>query len=155
MTIAMAGLNAVGQMAAINEQNAAAERNRQISLQAMNEEQAQNAEQYVEQQRSLIQSGFDAVLQGREDEATAYTSALQNGVSGLSVRAVLRDARQTAGRNTSRNQQEQNSLNIQTSRAQRGSVATARGRINQVAPTSFNMGDLGVVLSPILRSQMG
>lgn len=155
MTIAMAGLNAVGQMSAINAQNDAAARNRQVALQAMNEEQAQNAEQYVEQQRSLIQGGFDSILQGREDAATAYASAIQNGVSGMSVRATLRDIRQTAGRNTSRNQQEQNSLRIQTQRQQRGARATAQSRINSVPTTGFNMGDLGVVLSPILRSQMG
>lgn len=154
-SIAMAGLNAVGQMSAISAQNDAAARNRQNALQAMNIEQQQNTENYLEQQRSLIQGGFDAVLAGRENEATAYTSALQNGVSGGSVRAVLRDQRQAAGRNKSRNQQEQSSLQTQTERNQQGSVATARGRINQVPTTGFNFGDLGVTLSPILRSAMG
>lgn len=151
----MAGLSAVGKVAEVNAQNEASALNRQNAITAMNDEQSQEMDSYIEQNRSLIQGGFDAVLQGREDEATAYTSALQNGVQGGSVKAVLRENRQRASRNAYRTEQEQDSLRTQTGHNQRGIQAKAQGRINSVPTTSFNFGDLGTVLSPIMRSAMG
>lgn len=153
--IAQGGLSLIGAGAAVNEQNAASARNRQNAVMAMNEQQAQEQETYIEQQRSIIQGGFDAILQGREDEATAYASALQNGVSGGSVKAVLRDSRQRAARSASRTGQEMASLRTQTNRNQRGIYTQTRGRINSVATTSLNIGDFASALAPIGRAAMG
>lgn len=153
--VAQGGLSLIGASAAVSEQNAASARNRQNAVAAMNEQQAQEQENYVEQQRSLIQGGFDAILQGREDEATAYASALQNGVSGGSVKAVLRESRQRAARSQDRTQQEMSSLRTQTTRNQRGIQTQTQGRINSVARTSLNIGDFASALAPIGRAAMG
>lgn len=153
--IAQGGLSLIGASEAVNEQNRASAANRQASIQAMNDEQAQTMEDYIEQQRSLIQGSFDAILQGREEEATAYTSAVQNGVQGGSVKAMLRDARQRAGRSRSRSQQEMRSLETQTSRQQTNIRSRAGSRINSVPTTRLNFGDFASALAPIGRAISG
>lgn len=149
------GLSLMASQAQVDEQNAAAARNRQHSLLAANEEYAQVQDRYIEENRSLIQGGFDSILAGRADEATAYASALQNGVSGNSVKAVLRDHRQMTGRNKSRTSMEAASLRKNATNNFTNVRSRAQGRINQVPTTSLNMGDYASALSPILRAVSG
>lgn len=151
--LAQGGLSLIGSAAEVNAQNEASDRNRQHSIRAMNEEQADSMARYVEDQRSLIQGSFDAILEGRAEEATAYASAVQNGVTGSSVKAVLRDSRQKTGRSTSRTKQEMSSLRTQTGNQQKHIRSKAQGRINQVPRTSLNMGHIASAISPIIRSQ--
>lgn len=153
-TIAMAGLSAVGSMAQVNAQNDAAARNRANAIQAQNDQIDDQGRQYVEQNRSLIQGGFDSILAGREAEADAYTSAIANGVQGRSVRAMLLDKGQTAARNATRTQQEADSLETQTGANFKSIRANTQGRINRVSTTSFGIGDAAKALTPIVRSQM-
>lgn len=149
----VAALQFIGSNASINAQNANAEQTAVNANAAANDEYASTTKQYIEQNRSLIQGGFDAVLQGREDEALAYTSAIENGVQGASVKAVLRDSRQSTGRSTARTSQEIASLRTQVGANLDHIESKAQGRINSASPTGFNLGDAAQVLSPILRSQ--
>lgn len=153
-TLGMAVLNGVGQMAAINEQNAAASRNSMNARLAANAEFESETNKFLEQQRSLIQGGFDAVLEGRANQSAAYASAVQNGVQGASVKAVLRDQRQKAARSASRASQEMDSLSNQTGANFKHITEKTKGRIASVPFTSWGIGDTAQVLAPIVRSQV-
>ena len=152
--VASAGLSAASSISAINAQNRAHVANRANAMQAQNNEINDQGRQFVEQNRSLIQGGFDAILQGRAAEAEAYTSAIQNGVSGSSVRAMLRDRRQKVARNATRTQQERTSLEQQTGANFKHIGAKTQGRINSVSKTSWSLGDTAKALQPIARAQM-
>jgi len=138
-------------MDAINSQNAAAARNRANAIQAMNSQIEDQGRQYIEKHRSLIQGGFDKILEGREAEADAYTSAIQNGVQGRSVRAMLADKGQTTSRSAKRTQQEAESLRAQTGANFEHIRAKTQGRINRVSTTSFGIGDAAKALAPIFQ----
>ncbi len=152
--VAQGGLSLIGSIGAVNAQNSASDANRQAALLAANDQYASTTEQYIEQNRSLIQGGFDAVLEGRANESIAYTSALENGVQGASIKAVLRDTRQKASRSAGRTKQEMASLERQTGASLRHVHATAQGRINSVPRTSLGLGDVAGVLAPIVNSQV-
>lgn len=154
ITMAMSGLNAVQSMASISAQNSAAAQNHANSIQAMNDSIAQEQLSFSERNRSLLQGGFDAILEGREAESAAYASAIQNGVQGNSVKAMLRDTRRKTARNSSRTTQEMESLREQTGANLDHIHTTASGRINSVPTTSFGFGDLAGVLSPIVKSEL-
>lgn len=154
ISIGMAGLSAISKASAINAQNQAHVANAANALEANNNEIEQSTEQYIEQQRSLIQGGFDAILEGRDAESIAYTSAIENGVQGNSLKAILRDQAQTAGRNAVRNSQEMGSLRRQTGANFDHITAKTKGRISSVSSTKWTLGDTASVLAPIVRSQM-
>lgn len=151
---AMGGLQMIQTMSGIDAQNDAAKANAKAAGQAAADETDQTTAGYVERQRALVQEGFDAVLEGRENVATITTSAAENGVEGGSIKALLRDSRQKAGRNSARTTQEMKSLKSQTGANYKHITSKAQGRINSVAPTSFNLGDAAGVLAPIVSSQM-
>lgn len=153
-TIAMASLSAIQSGAAISSQNEASAANRANSLTSMNDEIEQSDLSYIEQNRSLLQGGFDAILEGRANESIAYTSAIENGVQGASVKALLRDGKQKTGRSAVRTQQEIQSLGNQQGANLNHINAKAKGRINSVSPTSWTIGDTAKVLSPIVRAEM-
>lgn len=154
LTIAMAGLSAASSASAIGAQNSAAVKNDAHAKAAMNDEYVSTTEQFIEQNRSLIQGGFDAVLEGRANEATAYASAIENGVQGASVKAVLRDHRQKTQRSSGRTKQEMKSLKDQTGANYKHIRSKAQGRINSVPTTSFGLGDAANALSHIVKGQM-
>ena len=151
---ASAGLAAVSSVSAINNQNKAAVGNARNAKIAMNEEQATTTEQYIEQNRSLVQGGFDAILAGRSAESEAYTSAIQNGVQGASVKAVLRDRSQKTARSAGRTRQEMDSLSRQTGANLNHIRTKAQGRINSTPTTSFGFGDLAKIAAPMVNAQM-
>lgn len=153
VTMGLSALQGIGAVAGINAQNEAAAANRENAVAAANDQYASTTEQYIEQNRSLIQGGFDAILEGRENEAIAYTSAIQNGVQGASVKAVIRDQKQKTGRSETRTSQEIKSLSTQVGANLKHIGTTAQGRINSVPTTSFGLGDVASVLTPIVRSQ--
>ena len=154
MTLAMAALQGASSMAGINAQNEAHVKNRANALQAQNIEIDDTGRQYVEQNRSLIQGGFDAILEGRSAEAEAFTSAIQNGVQGSSVRALMRDRKQKTNRNATRTAQSQDSLKTQVGANMRHISNKTQGRINSVSSTGFGIGDMAGVLAPIVRAEM-
>lgn len=154
LTIAMAGLNAASSASAIGAQNSAAVKNDAHAKAAMNDEYVSSTEQYIEQNRSLIQGGFDAVLEGRANESIAFASAIENGVQGSSVKALLRDRRQKSSRSAGRTEQEMKSLKDQTGANYKHIRSKAQGRINSVPTTSFGLGDAANALSPIVKGQM-
>lgn len=151
--IAQGGLSLIGSAAQVNAQNSASMANQQNALLAANDEYASNSQRYIEENRSLIQGSFDEILQGRSDAATAYTSALQSGVQGGSVKALLRDRRQKAARSAQRTSDEMSGLEQRTEAANVNVRARTQARINSVPRTSLNMGHLASAISPILRSQ--
>jgi ElaB/YqjD/DUF883 family membrane-anchored ribosome-binding protein len=153
-TLAMAGLSAMSSISAINDQNAAHTANRQNALQAQNDQINDQGRQYIEQSRSIIQGGFDAILAGRQAQSQAYTSAIQNGVQGSSVRALMASQGQQASRNATRTKQEIKSLKTQADANFRHIQSNTQGRINSVARTSFGLGDAAQILSPIVRAEM-
>ena len=153
-TIAMAGLNVAKSASAIGAQNSAAVQNDAHAKAAMNDEYVSSTEQYIEQNRSLIQGGFDAVLEGRANESIAFASAIENGVQGSSVKALLRDHRQKTQRSSGRTKQEMKSLKDQTGANYKHIRSKAQGRINSVPTTSFGLGDVANALSPIVKGQM-
>lgn len=154
LTIAMAGLNAASSASAIGAQNSAAVQNDAHAKAAMNDEYVSSTEQYIEQNRSLIQGGFDAVLEGRANESIAFASAIENGVQGSSVKALLRDRRQKSSRSAGRTEQEMKSLKDQTGANYKHIRSKAQGRINSVPTTSFGLGDAANALSPIVKGLM-
>jgi len=154
LTLGMAALSGIQSASAIGDQNKAASDNRANALQAQNAEIEQSGKQFIEQNRSLIQGGFDAVLQGRADEATAYTSAIENGVQGASVKALLRSQKQITDRSKSRGAQEMSSLLDQQGTNLKHIGAKAQARINSVPTTRWTLGDTAGLLSPIIKSQM-
>ena len=151
---ASAGLAAVSTVSAINSQNKAAVGNARNAKLAMNDEQASTTEQYIQQNRSLVQGGFDAILAGRAAESEAYTSAIQNGVQGASVKAVLRDRSQKTARGAGRTNQEMDSLSRQTGANLNHIRSKAQGRINSNPTTSFGFGDLAKIAAPMVNAQM-
>jgi len=154
ITMAAMGLQAMSSVSAINEQNGAAKANARNAKLAMNDEQATTTEQYIEQNRSLVQGGFDAILAGRSAESEAYTSAIQNGVQGASVKAVLRDRSQKTARSAGRVGQEMDSLSRQTGANLNHIRSKAQGRINSTPTTSFGFGDLAKIAAPMVNAQM-
>ena len=153
-TIAMASLSAIQSASAISDQNKASAANRVNANDAMNDEIEQSGKQYIEQNRSLIQGGFDAVLQGRADEATSYTSAIENGVQGASVKALMRSQKQITDRNAGRTRQEMTSLSDQQGANFKHIAAKAQGRINSAPTTGWTIGDTASVLAPIVKAEM-
>jgi len=153
-TIAMAGLSAVGSMSEIGAQNDAAVANAANAKTAMNDQYADQSRQYVEQNRSLIQGGFDSILAGREAESDAFTSAIANGVQGASVKAMFLDTRQQTARSATRTRQEMESLEGQVNANFKNIRSGTQGRINSVPTTSFGLGDAAQALTPIIRYEM-
>ncbi|NRP53826.1 hypothetical protein XMV242_002325 [Marinobacterium sp. xm-v-242] len=153
-TLALAALQGVSTVSQINDQNAAHSANRANSLQAQNDQFNDQGRQFVEQNRSLIQGGFDAILAGREAESMAYTSAIENGVQGASVRALMSNIGQKTSRSATRTQQERTSLSQQTGANFKHIRSSTQGRINSVASTRFGMGDVAKILTPIVRAEM-
>lgn len=151
-TIAVAALNGLSSVSAINAQNQAHANNRAEALRAQNEQIDDEGRKYVEQNRSLIQGGFDAILQGRAGEAEAFTSAIQNGVQGRSVRSMLSSRGQEIARQAQRSGMERESLETQTNANFKHIRATTQGRINSVSTSSFGLGDVAGVLAPIAKS---
>ncbi len=154
VTAGLTGLQAISTVSEINGQNAAAVKNAAYAKSAANDEIATTTEQYIEQNRSLVQGGFDAILEGRAAEAEAYTSAIQNGAQGASVKAVLRDRKQKTARGAGRTKQEMASLSRQTSANFKHIGSKTQGRINSVPTTSLGIGDLAKIANPAIRSQM-
>jgi len=154
VTLAMAGLSGLQSVSSISSQNAAAVGNYSNAIQAANDQTAQEQLSYTEQSRGLVQGAFDAILAGREAESLSYTSALENGVQGNSIKNMLRSARQKTNRTRSRFRQEQESLRVQTGANLRHVGTKAQGRINQVPTTSFGLGDLASIATPIVRAEM-
>lgn len=153
VTAGLAGLQAISSVAGINAQNDAAVANATNAKTAMNDEYASTQTQFIEQNRSMIQGGFDAVLAGRKAEAAGYTSAVENGVAGASVKAMLRDRRMQTVRGQTRNKQEQSSLKSGVQNQFTNIRTKAKGRIASMPTTSFGIGDAASILTPIVRSQ--
>lgn len=154
VTMGMTALNGISRVAQISTQNQAAAANASNAKQAANDEIATSTEQYIEQNRSLIQGGFDAVLEGRANEAVAYASAIQNGVQGSSVKAMLRDRKQKTGRSETRTSQEIKSLSRQAGANLKHIGTKTQARINSTPTTSLGLGDVATVLTPIVRKEM-
>lgn len=154
VTVGLAAISGVQSMSAISEQNSASLENRANANAAMNDEIEQSGQQYIEKQRSLVQGAFDAVLEGRADESAAYTSAIESGVQGASVKALLRNQKQVSDRNTSRTMQEMESLETQQGSNFKNITAKAQSRINSVPQTSWTIGDAAGILAPIVKSGM-
>lgn len=153
-TIAMSALSAAGSMASISNQNDAAADNRANAIQAQNDQNESTTKKYIEENRSLIQGSFDSVLAGRAAEADAYTSAIANGASGNSVKALMGSKKQVESRNAARTKQEMSSLRDQTGANFKNIRSKAQGRINQTPTTSFGIADAAKALTPIVRGQM-
>ena len=154
VTLAMSALQGVGSVAGIQGQNSYAAANATNANQSANDQYAASQLEFVEKSRSLIQGGFDQVLAGREAESSAYASALENGVQGASVKAMLRDKKQKAGRNVSRTNQELKSLTTQTGENLKHVRTQPQARINSAPTTSFGLGDIGSMLAPIVKAEM-
>ena len=160
-TLAMVGINAVGTMSGISAQNDAADAqtryqyaNARNAKLAANNQYEQQQRSYIEESRSIIQAGMDTVLQGRAAEAAAYTSAIQNGARGASVKALMRDKGMKASRNAQRTAQELRSLETATEGSLKNINDTTKGRIASVRGgeyTSFGLGDAVGILAPIAK----
>ena len=148
-TLAMVGVNAVSTMSGINAQNKAAMQNAQNAKLAANNEYVQNTRSYLEENRAILQTGMDLILQGREAESMAYTSAIGAGVQGGSGRALMREASFATSRNKQRNRQEQAGLRASLKTSNEQARSTAEGRIASVPTTSFGIGDALGIIAPI------
>lgn len=153
-TIAVAALSGVQSMAAISEQNQAAAENTAQAKRAANEQYSSESERYIEENRALLQQSYDAILAGRAAESEAYTSAIQNGVQGASVRAILRDRAAKTERSIVRAQQEGTSLRNQLGNSFKAIQTQTAGRISSVPTTRFGVGDLAGILAPIAKDKL-
>lgn len=153
-TLASSGLSILASKSAIDDQNRAAAANRANAVQAQNDQNASTTKKYIEENRSLLQGSFDSVLAGRAAEADAYTSAIANGASGNSVKALMGSKKQVESRNAARAQQEMSSLRGQTGANFDNIRSQAQGRINQTPTTSFGIADAAKALTPIVRGHM-
>ena len=154
VTGGLMAINAASSISSISEQNGSAAANAANATQAANNEYASTTAQYIEQNRSLIQGGFDAILEGRAAESAAYASAIENGVQGASIKAVMRSQRQNTRRGAGRTRQELQSLRTQTGANYDHIASKQQGRINSVPTTSFGIGDLAKIATPAVESQM-
>lgn len=154
ITLATAGLSAMSSVSQINAQNKAAAQNAANAKEAANDSYASTTAGFIEQNRSLLQGGFDAILEGRANESVAYASAIENGVQGASLKATLRAARQKTNRSQTRTAQEMQSLRTQTGANLKHIQTNTQGRINSVPTTSFGLGDVAGVLAPIVKAEM-
>lgn len=154
VTASLMALQTISTASEISEQNGAAAANAGNAKTAMNDEIVSTTGQYIEQNRSLLQGGFDEILAGRAAQSTAYTSAIENGVQGASVKAVLRSNAQKTSRSMGRTGQEMDSLSRQTGANFKHITSKAQGRINSVPTTSFGIGDLAKIAAPAVQSQM-
>jgi len=150
-TLAMVGVNAVSTMAGINDQNRAAMANAQNAKLAANNEYVQNQRAMIDQNRAILQNGMDMILQGRAAESRSYTSAIQSGVQGSSVRALMREKGFAATRNRQRNRQEMEGLKSATTTRNEQTRAKAKARIASVPTTSFGIGDALGIVAPIAK----
>lgn len=149
---AQSGLSIMGRRAEIEAQNKHAAATGRLAKSAMNDEMASTTAGFIEQNRSLIQGGFDAVLAGRAAESTAYASAIENGVKGASVKATLRSLKQNTERSTGRTKQEIKSLSDQHGMNLKHVVSKAKGRMAGAPTTEWGIGDTAQALAPIVRS---
>lgn len=148
-TLAMVGINAASSFAGIGAQNAASDANAMSAKLAANNEYVQNTRAYIDETRSILQSGMDLVLQGRAAESMALTSSIQSGVQGSSVRALMRDMSFASARNRQRNQQELQGLKSATTTRNEQTSARTKARIESVPRTRFGLGDAVSILAPI------
>lgn len=153
-TMAMMALSAASSASAISNQNKAAVANAENSKQAANDQYASTAQAYIEQNRSLLQGNFDSILQGRAAEAMAYTSAIESGAQGASVKSTLRSINQKTKSSTVRAGQEMDSLRSQVGANFDNIRATTQGRINSVSTSRWTLGDTAGVLAPIVKAEM-
>jgi hypothetical protein len=148
-TLGMVALNAVGTVAGIQSQNSHSAAVAANARQAANNQYAAESSNYVQQNRALIQGGFDAILEGRAKEAIAYTSAIENNGAGNSLRAVLADRRGKTGRGMDRFAQEADANKAQLDTKFKSIETQAAGRMASAPPTSFGLGDLVGIVAPI------
>lgn len=153
-TLALAAISGAQSIASINAQNDAAEANADAAIANQNSQSQSEIQKYIEQSRSIIQGGFDSVLQGRANEATAYSSAIENGVQGASIKHMLRQKQVETKRSLGRSKNERDSLEGQVGASLRHISSNTQGRINSVAPTGFGLGDAAGILTPIVKNQM-
>ena len=123
----------------VREQNTASARNTAAARSASSDSQQSTVARYVEDQRSLIQAGLDSTLEGREAEALAYTSAIENGVQGTSVNEVIMEKRALEARNANRSAQEMDSLRTNVGIDFANIDAQRQSRENSVPRTKFSM----------------
>lgn len=150
-TLVVAGIQTVGRVAEINEQNVASDKNAAMAVKAGNDEMAAEQLSFAEKNRSLLQGGFDAILEGRAAESEAYTSAIENGVQGASVKAMLRTKGMKTTRSKTRTQQEIKSLKAQTGANLNHISNKVAGRIASVPKTKFGLGDAAQIAAPLVK----
>lgn len=146
--VALSVMSSAGQISAQNKHAANTAEHAKV---AMNDEQASTTAGFIEQNRSLIQGGFDAILAGRAAESTAYASAIESGVQGASVKATLRSLKQNTERSAGRTKQEMKSLSDQHGMNMNHIVSKAKGRMAGAPTTGFGLGDTAQALAPIVR----
>ena len=139
MAVAQFGTKIISETTRVNEQNAASSRNTSAARAGAASSYQSTTAKYVENQRSLIQAGLDSVLEGRANEALAYTSAVENGVQGTSVAEVIMEKRSLEGRNKQRSSQEQSSLRTNVGIDFQNINAKREERENSVSRTKFSM----------------
>lgn len=139
LAVAKVGVAAMGEAERVREQNEASDRNRAAARAAASDEQQSVTARYVEDQRSLVQAGMDSILEGREAEALAYTSAVESGVQGTSVAEMILEKDALQGRNQQRSQAEMASLRTQVGIDFSNIDARRQSRENSVPRTKFSM----------------
>lgn len=148
-TLAMVGINAASSFAGISAQNSASNANAQNAKLAANNEYTQNTRSYLDENRAILQTGLDLILQGREAESRSYTSAIGSGVQGSSVRSLMRESAFATARNRQRNRDEQTGLRNSLKTSNEQTRARTEARIASVPRTSFGIGDALGILAPI------
>ena len=89
----------VGMIYQINEQNRYSERNAASARQGAAWQQDQEMEAYANENRSLLQSAMDRVLQARSATELAFTSAFENGAGGGVLGDMMRERSAIEARN--------------------------------------------------------
>lgn len=132
----------VGMIYQINEQNRYSERNAASARQGAAWQQDQEMEAYANENRTLLQSAMDRVLQARSATELAYTSAFENGAGGGVLGDMMRERSAIEARNMYRDIDQRKMLTTQTNRRLDGYRQQAQGRIAEVPKTSLNLGHI-------------
>lgn len=154
MAIGKVGTAVMKESARVSEQNTASAKNSMASRIAASNENMSTTQRYIQDQRSLIQSGLDSVLEGRAAEALAFTSAIENGVQGTSVNEVIMEKRSLEGRNASRLDAEMDSLRTNVGIDYTNIDARRQNRENSVPRTSFQIAGIAGAAADAASSLM-
>jgi len=111
--------------------------------------------QFIEQDRSARQAGYDAALQARAARASAVNSGASGGISGNTVDALIAEQMRVGARNQSRIQDQRTNNRAAFSARTEKIQSQTQSRINQTPTDSFGFLDAASIAANTALSIAG